>query len=177
MKLGMKNGEVKLVPYDPEWKEEFLRIRNELQRCTGLQAERIEHIGSTAIPGISAKPVLDLLLGTDDLDAGPELMKGLKHAGFYRLRVQRPNEIVFAKFTSGTFEEKTHFLHLTPYGQELWKNLIFFRDYLNSNEQDRHAYEALKTAYSQREAANIEGYTDHKEAFVKQIYAKRAERL
>lgn len=63
MKLGLKNGEARVVPYNEKWHEDFLKVKNEIVRETGIPKERIEHIGSTAIKGIVAKPILDIVVG------------------------------------------------------------------------------------------------------------------
>src|SRR5699024_5302645 len=96
-----------------------------------------------------------------------------KKSGFFRLKVERPNEIVAAKLTDGTYKEKTHFINLADYNKDLWKNFIFFRDYLNANEVVRKQYEKLKLEFLEQKSGGIEAYTDYKEQFVKDIYAKR----
>lgn len=99
--------------------------------------------------------------------------QGLKETGFLKLKVERPNEIVLAKFTDDTYEEKTHFIHLVEYNNELWKNLIFFRNYLNSNETAREQYRELKMKFFEEKNGGINEYTEYKEQFVKEIYEKR----
>ncbi|WP_203333487.1 GrpB family protein [Planococcus beigongshangi] len=174
MKLGLKQDEVKIVEYTPEWHEEFIRVKEELVDHTGLDGKRIEHIGSTAIEGMSAKPILDLMVGVDDLrQVDKELLQAFQKAGFLRLKVERPGEIVLAKFTDDTYQEKTHFIHLVEYRKELWGKLIFFRDYLNAEEVARKEYLAVKLAYLKNSATGINAYTDSKEAFVRDIVSKR----
>ena len=89
------------------------------------------------------------------------------------MTVERPSEIVFAKFEDDTYQVKTHYIHLVDYDKELWNNLIYFRDYLNSNEAERNEYQNLKVNYVQNNTSDVSDYTDHKEEFVKRIYAKR----
>jgi len=174
LKLGLTNDEVKLVPYDNEWKNEFLRVKQEIINHTNLNHESIQHIGSTSIVGMMAKPILDMVVGVDDIDHIDKIIiSGLKKAGFLRLAVERPSEIVFAKFVDDTYQVKTHYIHLVNYDKELWNNLIYFRDYLNSNETVRNEYQNLKWEYVQNNASGISEYTNHKEEFVKNIYAKR----
>ena len=141
---------------------------------TGIEENRIEHIGSTAINDMLAKPVLDMLVGVDNLETvEPSVFKGLKTIGFLQLRVERPGEIILAKFTDDTYKEKTHYIHLVEYERELWKNLLFFRDYLSSNEQVRKEYINLKLDYLKKYSTGIKEYTNHKEKFVKNIFNKR----
>jgi len=87
------------------------------------------------------------------------------------LKVERPEEVVFAKFTDDTYQEKTHFLHLVAYNQGLWHDLLFFRNHLNENASEREAYQQLKNDL--KNSNGIEDYTASKETFVKRIYRKR----
>jgi len=174
LSLGLENDEVKVVPYSDDWRKEFLRVKKEIHQYTNISENHIEHIGSTAIIDMMAKPILDILVAVDDLSSvETSVIKGLKSIGFLRLRVERPNEIVFAKFTNNTYQEKTHYIHLVEYEKELWKNQIFFRDYLNANENSREEYTRLKLDYLKKHSTGINEYTDHKEAFVKSIFKKR----
>ncbi|MCD5324411.1 MULTISPECIES: GrpB family protein [Pontibacillus] len=174
MKLGLKRDEVRIVEYTPGWQEEFNRVRKELVEYTNMDEHRIQHIGSTAIRGMAAKPIIDLVVGVDDLgQVDKPLLKNFNEAGFLRLKVERPEEIVLAKFTDDTYEEKTHFIHLVEYQKELWNNLIFFRDYLNSNETARKEYLDIKREYLKNSSTGVSEYTNFKEAFVRSIFEKR----
>ncbi|MFJ8262586.1 GrpB family protein [Rummeliibacillus sp. NPDC094406] len=174
MKLGLGKNEVKIVPYEIEWKDEFTRVKKEILLHTNVNENQIEHIGNTAIVEMPSKPIIDILMGVNDLKVlNEELIKGLKESGFLRLRVERPNEIVFAKFTDDTYEVKTHFIHLVEYNGELWNNLIFFRDYLNEHEDVSKEYLNIKLAYINKKSIGINAYTDFKEKFVRNIFAKR----
>ena len=174
MKLGLKRDEVRLVGYTADWQDEFLKVKQDILNSTPIKENRIEHIGSTSIKDMFAKPILDLVVGVDDIeDVDKAILQGLKEVGFLRLRVQRSNEIVLAKFTDETYEEKTHFFHLVEFNNDLWKNLIFFRDYLNSNETVREQYKNLKMEFVEGNNSGIDKYTDYKEQFVKEIYRKR----
>ncbi|MBM7554850.1 GrpB family protein [Thalassobacillus pellis] len=174
MKLGLKRDEVRLVDYTSEWNEEFFRVKNEIVENTNLEESRIEHIGSTAIKGMSAKPIIDILVGVDSLSkVDKPLFKDFFKVGFLRLKVERPGEIVLAKFTDNTYKEKTHYIHLVEYQSELWNNLIFFRDYLNSNETAKKRYLEVKMEYLKKSSTGVNEYTDFKEEFVKSIFKKR----
>ncbi|AZU65026.1 GrpB family protein [Neobacillus mesonae] len=174
MNLGLKNDEVNIVPFSEEWIKEFSRVRKEIHQSTNISEDRIVHIGSTAIKGMMAKPILDILVAVDDLTTVDiSIINGLKSIGFLRLRVQRPNEIVFAKFADQTYQVKTHYIHLVEFEKELWKDLIFFRDYLNANEKSREEYLNLKLDYIKKHSTGVNAYTDHKEKFVKSIFKKR----
>ncbi|MCJ1778262.1 GrpB family protein [Mammaliicoccus sciuri] len=175
MQLGLKNDEIRLEKYTDKWHDEFIKIKKELLKHTQLEECRIEHIGSTSIQGMSAKPIIDIVIGVDNLKAvDEELFNSFRKAEILRLRVEKPNEIVLAKFTDETYQVKTHFIHLVEYQQEIWNNLIFFRDYLNSNEEARKEYLDIKTSYLKNTSSGIKEYTDFKEDFVKNIYNKKS---
>jgi GrpB-like predicted nucleotidyltransferase (UPF0157 family)/RimJ/RimL family protein N-acetyltransferase len=170
MNLGLKNNEVKLVPQDKEWLNEFKRVQDDIHAATNLDLERIEHIGSTAIIEIAAKPVIDILIGVDNLDQLQDsFFKSLKGIGFHRLKVVREGEVVLAKFKDETFKEKTHFIHIVKYKGEKWSDLVFFRDCLNSNSSLRKQYEEIKSSFVANQQTGINDYTDLKEGFVKKV--------
>ncbi|MFT8321948.1 MAG: GrpB family protein [Bacillus sp. (in: firmicutes)] len=173
MQLGLGKNEVKIVPYNKEWKKGFLKIKEEIQLATGLDYECIEHIGSTAIVNIAAKPVIDILVGVSNLDKiKPDLFKEFEKIGFYRLRVGREQEIVLAKFTDGTFKVKTHFIHLVKYKGDKWSQLVTFRDILNKNKGLREEYELIKLNFTSKSNEGINEYTNLKEEFVLNVINK-----
>lgn len=174
MKLGLNRDEVRLEDHNKEWKSEFFNVKQDILNNTSLKEARIEHIGSTAITDMPAKPIIDIIVGVDELDkVDKQLLKGLYQAGFLRLKVERPGEIVLAKFTDDTYDIKTNYIHIVEYQKDLWKNLIFFRDYLNSNSDAKEEYLELKKEYIRKSTTGITEYTNHKEKFVKTIYEKR----
>ena len=173
MSLGLANDEVAIVPYTSQWKDEFIKVKAALIESSNLKPHQIEHIGSTSIEGIQAKPIIDILVGVDHLTfLEKRFFKELLKVGFYRLRVERPNEIVCAKFTDETFEKKTHFIHIVELHGEKWRQMLFFRDYLNANKDVKLEYEALKHSFFNTDLKGITAYTDYKEQFVRSIFSK-----
>src|SRR5699024_3903970 len=132
MNLGLKINEVRLVDYSSKWKDEFERIKHSILKNSDLDEEIIQHIGGTAIVGMSAKPIIDIVIDIDDLEnISKELCKRLEKIGFLRIKVNRTNELVLTKFLDNKYQNKTHSIHLVEYKEELCNDLIFFRDYLN----------------------------------------------
>ncbi|MFC7686303.1 GrpB family protein [Ureibacillus sp. GCM10028918] len=173
MKLGLKNNEVVIVPFDKEWKDEFNKTKTDIIQNTNLNPTQIEHIGSTSIEGIRAKPIIDILIGVDSLTTlDKAFFKDLQNIGFYRLKVERPNEIVCAKFTDETFEIKTHFIHIVEFEKEKWNQMLFFRDYLNINQDVKEQYESLKESFFSTDLKGSNSYTDYKEQFVQSIFER-----
>src|SRR5690625_5086740 len=107
VRLGLEHNEVRIVNYTSEWNAEFERVKKGLIESTGLEDKRFKHIGSTAIKDMPAKPVIDILVGVDDLDSiEKSLFQSFRKEGFLRLKVERPGEIVLAKFTDDTYQVK-----------------------------------------------------------------------
>ena len=173
--LGLARNEVRLVPHHPGWAEEFQRMRQKIHTVIPqLEEQSIQHIGSTAIQDIQSKPILDIAIGVMQLEMeASEYEDSLRSIGFYRLKVERPDEIVFAHFGDSSFEIKTHFIHMLPYDSEHWKDMLFFRDYMNTHAAARQEYEAVKKAFTGQNAEGIQEYTAHKEAYIQHIFQLR----
>lgn len=162
------SSSILLVPYDITWPAVFQHTQQKICRHTGLALEDVEHIGSTSIPGATSKPIIDLLIGLTALEeCTPTFEKQLQQCGFYRLKVQKKDEIIFAKFADQTFQTKTHFIHVVKKHQRVWKELLYFRDTLRTDQQLLHQYLQLKQQISKDDG--ITHYTNEKEAFVKQV--------
>ncbi|CDZ98997.1 dephospho-CoA kinase/protein folding accessory domain-containing protein [Jeotgalicoccus saudimassiliensis] len=176
MELGLEHSEVRIVDYTDKWADEFEKVKQGLIDSTGLEDERIEHIGSTAIKGMPAKPIIDILVGVNDLNSvDKSLFQCFGKEGFLRLKVERSGEIVLAKFKDDSYQVKTHFIHLVEYRKQLWDDLIFFRDYLNENEEARRQYLNIKEEFLNNKSEGILEYTDFKEAFVKRIISENVD--
>ena len=174
MILGLKRDEIKIVEPQEGWQEEFHKIQKEIHEVTGIAINRIEHIGSTSIRGIKAKPMIDFAVGVDDINNVPShIFKSLQELSFYRLRVELENEIVLAKFDNNeTFDIKTHIIHMLDYKGEKWNDLISFRDNLNASIELRQQYEDLKMSYIQNGDGDMDDYTNYKESFILKVLEK-----
>lgn len=167
MILGLKRWEIKLVDPQIGWKDEFHKTQREISAATGIDLECIEHVGSTSISDIKAKPMIDFAVGVEDINNVPSFVfEKLKVIGFHRLRVVLENEIVIARFTDDTFDIKTHIIHLIDYRGEKWNDLISFRNTLNSSGELRKEYEGVKLSFIQNETGDMNDYTHYKEEFI-----------
>ncbi|WP_279433906.1 GrpB family protein [Macrococcus lamae] len=150
--------------------DEFNKVKKDILNVIEVNPENIQHIGSTSIPGLSAKPIIDVLLGVDNYETMPEtFFNALKSIGIYRLKVERDDEIVLAKFEDHTFEKHTHFVHLVSLGGQKWTDLLKFRDYLRAHEHAKDEYMTLKYKLLEQFAGNRSQYTKQKETFIKSI--------
>jgi GrpB-like predicted nucleotidyltransferase (UPF0157 family) len=162
-------GPIVLVPYDPEWPERFESERALLERVLAPWLEGgIHHIGSTAIPGIAAKPVIDMMAGVRDLEEARAAFDPLgEHS--YVFAPHRPHEA--HHFAKPSLWEATHGLHLTEPDSDLWRERLAFRDALRADTTLRAEYEALKLRLAADDPGPDSGYTAAKRPFVARVLA------
>jgi GrpB-like predicted nucleotidyltransferase (UPF0157 family) len=131
-------------PYDPEWPGRFQRERRALQEVLApwLDGE-LEHVGSTAVPGLAAKPVIDMLAPVRDLEEARAAIQPLRELGYVH-REHRPEAHAFSKPAGAGWWEATHGLHLTERGSALWVERLAFRDALRADPALAAEYEAWK---------------------------------
>ena len=158
---GPESGRVRLVPYRAEWAERFEFERARIAAALGETAELIEHVGSTSVPGLDAKPVVDILVAVGD-PADPSICAALERAG-YVLRVDEDGHRMFR-----TPERDVH-LHLWVAGTEEIARHLDFRDRLRASEADRRAYSDLKHRLAEREWDDINDYAAAKDALIAEI--------
>ena len=163
--LGLQRGTVRLYPHEKAWEAEAQRTIKTLGKILGDDAKEIQHIGSTAVPAICAKPIIDIAL--------PKLQA----AGFYyRAQNNISGQKLFAcgSFYDGTGDLQTHFIHVVLTDSEQWRDYILFRDYLNQHADTAKAYESLKLSLA--EAAPVdagrEQYLQGKKDFIAAVLRK-----
>ena len=140
-----------IAAYDPRWPELYEQERQQLREALGGFARRIEHIGSTSVPGLPAKPILDISVGADSRDGVDAYLPALQALGYQDCRINPVFERrMFSK--GGSFNEGTHHLHVTDVGSSVWAEPIQLRDYLRAHDQEARWYEQVK-----REAAATAG--------------------
>jgi GrpB-like predicted nucleotidyltransferase (UPF0157 family) len=152
-----------LVPYDPGWPERFRAAAADIRRATGTEWP-IEHIGSTAIPGLVAKPIIDLAVCVPELTAVDEHRAALAGVGFLPIAAGPRTHRVLVRMSG---RERTHIAHFFAADQWETCNQRIFRDWLNTHPADRAKYEQVKIAA----AADATGrdYTARKTAVVQEI--------
>lgn len=157
--LGLKQGEVKLCEHEKEWETEAQNTIFRLKQILGDVAKDIQHVGSTSILSIKAKPILDIAVAVDDFDTILRFEKELKNAGFhYRPHPQATikNQLLFAcgSLYEGTGDLQTHFIHVVRTNSMDWVHYINFREYLNSTPSIAKAYEDLKVSLALQVSAD-----------------------
>jgi GrpB-like predicted nucleotidyltransferase (UPF0157 family) len=160
---------IAVVPYDPEWPRRFEAERALLERVLSPWLEGgVEHVGSTAIPGISAKPIIDMIVGIRDLDEARAAYEPLEAQGY----VSEPHRPEIAHhFAKPALELGVRMfgLHLTEPGRSLWRERLAFRDALRADASLAADYQALKLRLAREHGADVKAYTNGKRHFVHQV--------
>ena len=171
MSLGLESGVVRLVPYDPAWPELFVaeaaRIRETIGRSLPIA---LEHMGSTAVAGLPAKPVLDLLGGYPAGANVRHYVSALCVAGY----VHRGEQGIPGREFFRRGDPRAYHLHLAVERGTFWREHLAFRDALRASEELRNAYAALKLELARRFPNNREAYIEGKTAFVREVIEKGA---
>jgi GrpB-like predicted nucleotidyltransferase (UPF0157 family) len=166
--------EIEIVLYDPRWPEMFaeeaVRLRAALP--TGLVVG-LEHFGSTAVPGMAAKPIIDILIAVRSLaEAHTVAIEPLESLDYvFWADNPKTDRMFFVKGMPPYGARRTHHVHLTEPNGEIWGRLAF-RDYLRTHPEDARRYERLKRELVVAYRDDREAYTDAKAAFVAEIMAK-----
>ena len=151
--VGLQRGTVKLYDHEETWEIEARSTIARLKTILGDTARDIQHVGSTAILSIKAKPIIDIAVAVDDFANILAFEPKLKADGFhYRPNTNIENQLLFASgsYYEGTGEIQTHFIHVVRTDSTEWKNYIRFRDYLNCTPSAAKEYEDLKVALAER---------------------------
>lgn len=163
--IGLKRGTVKLLPHNPKWEELFEKEKNILSKALDGLIIDIQHIGSTSIPGIPAKPIIDISIGIKSMKNSKDFIKIFEDLGYeYRPDFGGPNtQLLFVK---GPEEKRTHYIHLMRYSGSIWKNDLAFRHYLRKNKKRAKEYAYLKKELASKFADDRTHYTASKAKFI-----------
>lgn len=158
---------IEIVPYDPAWPAMFEAERALIAQVFGRWITgTIEHIGSTAVPGLAAKAVIDIMAPVRSLADAAGAIAAAPQAGYLHYPYQAASMHWFCK-PSPHF--RTHHLHLVPLGSELWRERLAFRDALRASSDLAAGYAALKRQLAAATPTDREAYTDAKGPFVQQV--------
>jgi GrpB-like predicted nucleotidyltransferase (UPF0157 family) len=177
MILGVKHSEVKLIDHNPEWETNAKYTIKQLWNIFGTTVKDIQHIGSTAIHHIKAKPVIDIAVLTQDFEKVLTLSPVLEEKGFFFIgwEGKENKQPVFqcGEYVQGENNMRvlTHYIHIVMQGNRQWNNYINFRDYMNAFPDVAIEYEALKLklADENKNGGNLHTYHDGKRDYVERL--------
>jgi GrpB-like predicted nucleotidyltransferase (UPF0157 family) len=157
---------VELVDYDPSWARLFEEERERLSPVFDGKVVAIEHIGSTSVPGLCAKPIVDVLVGLAELELTPEQILGMAERGYEYLGEHGlPGRLFFRKFP------RTHHVHVVQFAGIHWERQLAFRDALRNDDEERERYDAFKRRLA-AEGHPREVYTELKTPFIREVEAR-----
>jgi GrpB-like predicted nucleotidyltransferase (UPF0157 family) len=161
-----------VADYDPAWPERFRREEARIRSSLGEAALSVEHIGSTSVPGLAAKPIVDILLVVEDSGDEPSYLPALEAAG-YVLRVREPD---FDEHRMFRTPEKDVHLHVFSAGSPEIERYLQLRDHLRENQEDRELYARTKRELASRDWPSMQHYAEAKTEVIEGIIARAATR-
>jgi GrpB-like predicted nucleotidyltransferase (UPF0157 family) len=164
---GLRPARVTLADYDPAWPARFASRAAELRTVLGDRARLVEHIGSTSVPGLAAKPIIDIVVGIDDPDEEQAYLPDLQAVG-YELRVREPEHRCLR---IGEPDAPVN-LHCHPPDHIEVHRCLAFRNQLRASKTDRELYEATKRELARREWRDINYYAEAKRPVIDEILAR-----
>lgn len=170
--LGLERGTVRIVPYDPGWDAAFEHEKARLVRRIGALVLDIQHVGSTAVPGLVAKPILDIAVAVDSMDRVASLRPELVVLGYIdRGDSGDDGGHLFVKDVAPAV--RSHHLHIVASADPQWCNYLAFRDRLRSDEDLRAEYARLKCSLARQFVGDRVAYTQGKHSFIRGVLQAR----
>jgi len=163
------NEDVHLQPYDPLWPSLFAAERERILCLMPDIFIELQHIGSTAVAGMRAKPVIDVMAGVKSMQIARGLAEAICNSGYTtsaEFNATLHDRQWFMRWKNG---HRTHHLHVVVHGENAWRERIYFRDRLLADRELAARYAALKARLAASLGADREAYTDGKSAFVNSV--------
>lgn len=162
------NGRITLEEYDPEWPRLFEREASRIRGALGDRVLQLEHTGSTSVPGLAAKPIIDILLVVPNSADEPGYVPAMEAAG-YRLTIREPDWYEHRLFKGPDTNVN---IHTFSEGCSEIDQMLLFRDWLRTHPEDRERYERTKRELAAQDWKYVQNYADAKSAVVQDILAR-----
>ena len=170
-KARATSGPIQLFAYESGWQILFLEERDQLQASIGEYVLDIQHIGSTSIPGMTAKPILDIGIAITNFEEGVRCIQPMEKLGYtYKGENGIPRRHYFVKGAP-----RTHHVHMVELESEDWRSHLLFRDSLIKNPETARSYERLKRELAQQFVTERAAYQAGKNSFIKALLHKARE--
>ena len=164
---------VEVVPHDPQWREAFEVESKRVTAALGDNVVTVHHIGSTSIPGIYAKPIIDLLIEVKEIASVDEQSSPMESLGY---EVMGEFGIAGRRyFRKDNQSVRTHHVHIFEFGSEQIESHLAFRDYMIAHPEEAQKYSELKRELAREYPTSIEQYMDGKDGFIRAIDRKAAQ--
>ena len=163
--VGLERDIVKLIPYNRNWERLFEDEKSRLQEVIGAYVLDIQHVGSTSIPGMIAKPIIDIAIAVQSFEDATVCIKPIEQLGYeYRGEFGIPRRHYFTKG-----DPRTHHIHMNEISSRDWLNQITFRNYLIQHPGVAKEYAELKVKLAQSYPTNLQLYTESKAPFINHV--------
>ena len=162
------SGRIELVAYDPDWPRQFEAVAARIRDAIGDRALILEHAGSTSVPGLAAKPTIDVVLGVPDATDEPAYVPALEAAGF-EFAIREPEWFEHRLFRG---RDPRVNLHAFSADCEEIQRMVAFRDWLRTHREDRTLYEREKRRLAEQTWATVQDYADAKTDVVREIVGR-----
>jgi GrpB-like predicted nucleotidyltransferase (UPF0157 family) len=166
--MRVHNAPIQLMDYDAEWPALFIREAERVRATLGARVLMLEHVGSTSVPGLAAKPIIDMILAVADSSDEPAYVPAMESAG-YVLHIREPEWHQHRLFKG---PDTTINLHVYSFGCPEIDKMLMFRDWLRANDADRGLYERTKRELAQQTWKYVQNYADAKTSVVEEIVAR-----
>lgn len=168
MSIGLVKGTVSLESHNSQWEILAKEIIEKLKNILGNDMVAAEHIGSTSIRKIYAKPIIDIAVGVTDFEKMMKHNDELKEVGIIYRREDHPGQHLYI---CGDLENNihTHYIHVVIWGENAWNNYINMRDYLNANDEKAMEYSRLKVQLAEEYSDDRIAYTEGKHELIEKI--------
>ena len=166
--LSPLSGPLEVSDYDPAWPDAYRRKASRVIEALGERAVMLEHVGSTSVPGLAAKPIIDMVLEVPDSSDEPAYVPALEAAG-YALRIREPSWFEHRMLRPS---DRSAHLHVFSAGCPETRRMVRFRDHLRTSAVDRELYAATKRELAARKWKYVQQYADAKTGVVAEIMAR-----
>jgi GrpB-like predicted nucleotidyltransferase (UPF0157 family) len=170
--MNINSSPIVIETYNPQWPKKFSREAFMIRLMIARYTTAIEHIGSTAVPGLAAKPIIDILIGVKNLSDSPDFIPPLIRLGYIYIpeyEVDLPERRYLYKHRNG---KSAFHLHMVETGSDFFKRHIAFREYLRSHPDAAAQYAELKLRLAKEYGSDRAGYTNAKTNFIQDIERK-----
>ena len=164
----MRTKHVEVLPYDEKWKQDFIDIKREIEDALGDTAIKVEHVGSTSVEGLAAKPIIDIdvVVANADVQKAVDKLAAIGYIHEGNLGIEGREAFKY----EGKEHLRTHHLYICPEDSKELKRHLAFRDYLRSHKEATTEYSNIKLEAARLYPDNIDKYIEYKSPFIERIY-------
>ena len=171
----MRTKHIVVLPYDEKWKQDFIDIKNEIMDAIGTFAIAIEHVGSTSVEGLAAKPIIDIdvVVKSGNVERAIRALENIGYIHEGNLGIEGREAFAY----EGKEHLQAHHLYVCPENSEELRRHLAFREYLRTNQVAREKYGSIKLEAAKLYPDDIEKYIEYKSPIIEEIYANMCNRI